>query len=138
MSRIFKSVLCFVFMFCLFIQPSSASGKTGAIKVTLVRIELVENNHVGNDWYTTAHVNGKVIAEGSTVSLNLKSNSSIKLKAYAEEQDKIPDIGTANASIKLSTIKKTTNKELNVRVVENRGRYSGNTALWKFTFKIQK
>jgi hypothetical protein len=112
----------------LLVQPVSAATKTLKISVTFVSAELVENNHVGYDWYTTAYVNGKQINEGSTVTLNLKSSESVKLKAYAEEQDKIPDIGTTNSTIKVSSITKTKNKSLNVTVVENRGRYSGNSA----------
>lgn len=107
-------------------------------KVTLVRVELVENNHVGNEWYTTASVNGKEIEEGSSVTLKLKSSESLKLKAYAEEQDKIPESGSANATVKVSSVTKDITKSLKVKVTENRGRYSGNTAEWKFTFKVQK
>ncbi|MDQ0088476.1 hypothetical protein J2T12_001882 [Paenibacillus anaericanus] len=99
---------------------------------------MTENNHVGNDWYLGASVNGKEIEEGSSVTLNLKSTDSVKLVAEAEEQDKIPDTGSADSTIKVSSITKKLSKTLNVKVVENRGRYSGNVAKWKFTFKIQK
>ncbi|WP_405112427.1 hypothetical protein MHH28_04625 [Paenibacillus sp. FSL K6-1217] len=68
----------------------------------------------------------------------VSSTGTIKLRAEAQEQDKIPDEGSANASIKVSTLKDTQNKSLTVKVVENRGRYSGNTASWKFVFKIDK
>ncbi|MFD1907107.1 hypothetical protein ACFTAO_19955 [Paenibacillus rhizoplanae] len=61
-----------------------------------------------------------------------------KLRAEAQEQDKIPDDGSANTSIKVSALKDTQNKSLTVTVVENRGRYSGNSASWKFVFKIDK
>jgi type IV secretory pathway TrbF-like protein len=101
-------------------------------------VELVENSHVGNEWYTTASVNGKEIEEGSSVTLKLKSSESLKLKAYAEEQDKIPESGSANATVKVSSVTKDITKSLKVKVTENRGRYSGNTAEWKFTFKVQK
>ncbi|MGO4376626.1 hypothetical protein AB4Z21_38890, partial [Paenibacillus sp. MCAF20] len=60
------------------------------------------------------------------------------LKAYAEEQDKIPESGTATLSVKAANVTKTISKSLKVTVTENRGRYSGNSADWKFTFKIQK
>ena len=134
-----KSLFLLSLLAVLLVQPAAAAtAKTVKIKVTLVSVELVKNNHVGNEWYTAAHVNGKEIKEGSTVTLNLKASESIKLKAYAEEQDKIPDVGTANTSVKVSSVSKTTNKTLKVKVTENRGRYSGNTAEWKFTFKIQK
>ena len=139
MFKSMRLILMFL-LFSVFLgqSVSVAAPKTTKIKVTLVSVELIENNHVGNEWYTAAYVNGKEIEEGSTVTLNLKSTESVKLKAYAEEQDKIPDVGTANLSIKASSVSKTMNKSLKVKVKENRGRYSGNTAEWKFTFKIQK
>ncbi|MNO32536.1 hypothetical protein D3C76_225280 [compost metagenome] len=121
----------------LFLQPVSAATKTIKIKVTLVSVELVENDHVGNEWYTSASVNGKEIEEGSTITLDLKKTDSVKLKAYAEEQDKVPDVGSSNSSIKVSSVTKTINKSLKVTVTENRGRYSGNSAEWEFKFKIQ-
>lgn len=125
-------------LFICFVQPAVAATKTVKVKITLQSVELIENNHVGNEWYTTASINGKTIKEGSTVTLNLKSSDSIQLKAYAEEQDKVPDIGTKSVSVKVSSLSKTLNKSLVVQVVENRGRYSGKTAEWKFAFKIQK
>lgn len=133
-----KLVVAISLLSMLLVHPVSAETKTVKLKVTLVSMELVENNHVGNEWYTTAYVNGKEIKTGSTVTLTLKTTDSIKLKAYAEEQDKIPESGTATQSVKASNVTKTINKSLKVTVEENRGRYSGNTADWKFTFKIQK
>jgi hypothetical protein len=136
-----KAIFVLSLLFVLLVQPEvSAADKTIKIKVkvSLVSVELVENNHVGNEWYATAYVNGIEIEEGSSITLNLKSSESVKLKAYAEEQDKIPDVGTSNSSIKVSSVTKTINKSIKVNVVENRGRYSGNSAEWKFTFKIQK
>ncbi|MCM3747322.1 hypothetical protein M3223_08135 [Paenibacillus pasadenensis] len=130
--------LILIIMFTLAIQPLSAAPKTIKVKVTLVSAELVENNHVGNEWWWGSYVNGKELEEGSSVTLTLKSSDTIKLKAEAQEQDKIPEEGAANKSIKVSSVKGTITKSLNVTVEENRGRYSGEQATWKFTFKIQK
>lgn len=138
MKKALKFTLMLSIIFVCLVQPVSAATKAIKLKVTLVSIELVENDHVGNEWYTAAYVNGEEIEEGSTVSLSLKSSESIKLKAYAEEQDKVPDSGSSNASIKVSSVTKAIDKSLKVDVTENRGRYSGNTAEWKFTFKVQK
>lgn len=116
--------------------PALAASASGW-NVKLVSVQLVKNEHVGNEWYYTASVNGKEVEEGSSVTL--KNVSSINLYAYAEEQDKIPDEGKAQKSIKVSTLtKKTQLVEMKVTVTENRGRYSGNQALWKFTFQISK
>ncbi|AIQ51012.1 hypothetical protein [Paenibacillus sp. FSL R7-0331] len=108
------------------------------VKVTLVSMELTENNHVGNEWYTAGYINDKEIKEGSSVVLDLKATESIKLKGYVEEQDKIPDKGETVSTIKVSELSKPVTKAVKVTVTENRGRYSGNTATWKFTFKVQK
>lgn len=138
MKKSIKAFAAVILVFVLLVQPVSAATKTIKLKVTLTSIELVENDHVGNDWYNIASVNGKEIEEGSTVTLSLKATDSIKIEAYAEEQDKIPDTGSSSVSIKVSNVKKSMNKTLKVSVTENRGRYSGNTAEWEFEFKIQK
>lgn len=139
-NRKIKVIFIFTLLLLLLVQPVSAAAKTKTvkIKVTLVSVELIENHHVGNEWYTTAYVNEKEVKKGSAVTLNLKPSESIKLKAYAEEQDKVPDVGTSQTSVKVASVTKTLNKSLKVTVVENRGRYSGETAEWKFTFKLQK
>lgn len=116
----------------------SAAAKTVKIKVTLVSMKLVDNDHVGNEWFSEGYVNGKAIKEGSSVTLTLKPADSIQLKAYAEEQDKVPDIGSKQMAVKASSVTKSLNKSLSVIVTENRGRYSGNTAKWVFSFKLQK
>ncbi|KWX79243.1 hypothetical protein [Paenibacillus jilunlii] len=131
-------LLMLIFSMAVPVQSTSAASKSIKVKVTLVSAVLTENNHVGNEWYTTASINGKEISEDSSVVLDLKSTESVKLKAYAEEQDKIPESATATASIKASAITKDISKAVEVTVVENRGRYSGNTATWTFTFEVQK
>jgi hypothetical protein len=142
--KMLKVVLSFVLLFVLTTQPMFAVTKAAKVvkaakyKITFVSSELVENNHVGNEWGTAGYVNGKEIGMGDTVELSLKPTDTIKLKALAEEDDKIPDIGSTSVTIKVSSITKATNKSINVTVTENRGRYSGNTAEWKFEFKIQK
>ncbi|GMK48890.1 hypothetical protein PghCCS26_60200 [Paenibacillus glycanilyticus] len=138
MSKLLKVAMAVTAVFALLMQPVSASDKTTKFKVTLVGVELVENNHVGNEWLTKAYVNGKEVQKNKSITLSLKSTDSIKLKAYAEEQDKIPDSNSANDTVKASSITKTVNKALKVVVTENRGRFSGNTAEWKFTYKIEK
>lgn len=138
-QKVIKIIFCAMIVSALSVQPLSAAGKTTKIKVTFVSAELIENNSVGNEWWWGGYINGKEVEEGDTVVLNLKSTDTIKLKAEAQEQDKYPDDGAANATVKVSSItNKALNKSMNVTVVENRGRYSGNVAKWKFIFKIQK
>ncbi|QUL57704.1 hypothetical protein KDC22_15195 [Paenibacillus tritici] len=130
--------LILVFALIISAQPISAAGKTQKVKVTFVSASLAENNHVGNEWWSGGFVNGEELGEGDSVTISASSTGTIKLRAEAQEQDKIPEEGSASASIKVSSLKETQNKSLTVKVVENRGRYSGNSATWKFVFKLEK
>lgn len=136
--RLVKLVVVMMFALLVSSQPLSAAGKTQKVKVTFVSAELVENNHVGNEWWWGGFVNGEELEEGDSVTIDASTSGTIKLRAEAQEQDKIPEEGAASASLKVSTLKATQTKSLTVKVVENRGRYSGNSASWKFVFKIDK
>lgn len=132
-----KILLAFVLVAGLYPHAAAdAQGKTVKITVTVSDIQLARNDSVGNEWVTKVYVNGKAI--GKTVTWEAKPSDTVKLKAYAEEQDKLPDIGTKELAVKLSSFQTSVDKKLNVVVKENRGRYSGNTAEWQFTFKIEK
>ncbi|WP_226000626.1 hypothetical protein [Paenibacillus sp. BJ-4] len=116
-----------------------AASATSTYVVTFQQATPVSNDHVGNDWAIAAQVAGKSISEGNSVKVKVKSGGSIKLYAYAEEQDKVPDEGEASKNVKISTISaKGSTVKLKVTVTENRGRYSGNQAVWEFTYKIKK
>ncbi|KQN96095.1 hypothetical protein [Paenibacillus sp. Leaf72] len=120
------------------VQPLAAAAKTVTIKVTFVSEDLVSNDSVGNEWETQVLINGKAVAAGDSIKLTLKPSELVKLEATAIEQDKIPDVGTANKSFKASTVTSGKKHTLDVKVVENRGRYSGNAAKWKFVFQVEK
>ncbi|MGO4545605.1 hypothetical protein AB4Z29_12460 [Paenibacillus sp. 2TAB23] len=133
------AIISIILLLSLSAQPLFAAAKTIKIKVTFVSAELIEKNSVGNEWWSGATINGKEVKEGASVVLNLKATDLVKLRAEAQEQDKYPDDGATDASVKVSAIgAKAVNKKLEVSVVENRGRYSGNVAKWEFHFKIQK
>ncbi len=136
--KVCKLILSFCLLFVVAIGPVTAASNKLKIKIKFVSAELIENNHVGNEWATSGTISNKKINEGDSVTLSLKSTDSIKIKVEAAELDKIPDVGTGNLSIKASTITKKTTKSIKVIVTENRGRYSGNSAEWKFTFELSK
>ncbi|AUS26559.1 hypothetical protein ABFY57_19025 [Paenibacillus polymyxa] len=116
-----------------------AASATSTYIVTFQQATLVSNDHVGNDWAIAAQVAGQSISEGNSVKVKAKSGSSIKLYAYAEEQDKIPDVGEITKNVKVSSVSsKGSTVKLRVTITENRGRYSGHQAVWEFTYKIKK
>lgn len=136
--KLMRSIVILSLLVATTATPTFAATKTSKFTIKFVSAELVENNHVGNEWATEGSVNNKALNEGKSVTLNLKPSDSIQIKASASELDKIPDIGSANLTVKASSITKKTTKSFKVIVTENRGRYSGDTAEWKFVFEISK
>ncbi|WP_258012369.1 hypothetical protein [Paenibacillus sp. F4] len=81
-----------------------AASATSTYIVTFQQATLVSNDHVGNEWAIAAQVAGQSISEGNSVKIKVKSGGNIKLYAYAEEQDKIPDEGEATKNVKVSSV----------------------------------
>jgi len=140
-----KSLLMVCLTFVLILSLSnvalakSTKSTLKSYKITFVSAKLVENNHVGNEWSTGAEVNGQAISVGKSKTLKLKDSDVILLAATAVEEDKVPDEGAESEEIEVSSLTKPkTTSKIDVMVTENRGRYSGNTATWTFTFKIEK
>jgi len=98
---------------------------------------LSYNNHVGNEWSYSADISGTYTNDGNNIIVN--SGDTITINCYVSESDSVMDYGYNSFTIdpsKLSKGKSTYTCDVVVR--ENRGRYSGNTAGWTFTFEINK
>lgn len=109
------------------------------VEVNLESIDLIYNNHVGNDWAVYSEINGIQISKNKKFSeVFSKKGVTLEIFAQALEYDKVTDIGSNKKYISLSSIDigKVKFVELDVIVRENRGRYSGNTAKWRFTYRI--
>lgn len=98
----------------------------GVYKITCSLSRLV-TNHVGNDWSSGITYNGNAIHSGDTITASL--NGSITIKGTVVEHDSLPDSGSCSVTIPLTGGEKST--QFYVR--ENRGRYSGNLAVWELT-----
>jgi hypothetical protein len=101
---------------------------------------MLSNNSVGNSWSSIAGVNGVRIEKGDRMSLTINMAESITLMAGAEEYDKVPDRSYEKKLVNVSSLSlDDSNKyQIMVGVVENRGRYAGNAAIWNFTFSIKR
>lgn len=139
-----KKLLVFFIIFCL-VFTSIAVSSYGAstkvkVNVSLESIECVENNHVGNEWVYSCTVNKKSLDEGDDMDVETTSTGKITIVCTAEEEDKYPDTGSKTLTIPVKNLKAGQNKSYTakVTVTENRGRYSGNTAVWEFTFKVER
>ena len=62
----------------------------------------------------------------------------ITVKAIVTDNDKSPDVGTNNSkhTVTEKEIKDGFTISFNVKVRENKGRYTGNTATWKISYKF--
>lgn len=85
------------------------------------------NDHVGNSWYYEASYNNAEI-DGETITVSHGSTISIYCKVV--EDDNIPDVGSGYLSLRMED---GAENSLSISVYENRGRYSGNRAVWIVT-----
>ena len=90
----------------------------------------------GNNWTYVFYINGKKVGENSKIELT--AGDEITVKAIVTDNDKSPDVGTNNSkhTVTEKEIKDGFTISLNVKVRENKGRYTGNTATWKISYKF--
>lgn len=128
------------------ITISSSNGITRTYPVTIsqapqkFRINYsayrVSNDHVGNNWSTYFYVNGGSGYNGYT--LTLEPGDSFTVSFLAEENDSSPDSGDYYESFTytddLCKYGYSCTEDIYVR--EDRGRYAGNYAVWRFSLTI--
>lgn len=103
---------------------SLVTAKNGVYKV-YCSLSMTANMSVGNEWLSSIEYNGKTLRNGDTITAPL--NSGITITGTVIESDSVPDYGSGSVRLSLDGGEKTT--EIYVR--ENRGRYSGNFAIWE-------
>jgi hypothetical protein len=110
------------------------------IKIKFNSVDLIYNNHVGNQWSYYAFVNDNKLKKGKSIVLSNNYSQNIYLQAKAVEEDSVPDVGSSNITINISKInfRKKNNYPVEVTVRENRGRYSGETAKLRFNFTVKR
>lgn len=125
------------------IFPPPPSGQC-TVSVILEGVQLVYNNSVGNDWSLGLEVNGERVQFSrwglpQTVwTGTVTESTTLTITAIAVEDDKYPDIGRTSTtfSVDCSSLPVQT-ATLEVLVREDRGRYAGNTALWRFQIMVE-
>lgn len=104
-----------------------------------INAAITENNSVGNEWDEEVSINGIDIYDGEgEIEVNAKEPFTIITTAV--EDDKYPDVGSEMTIIYYANdeILEGVNKDINVKVREDDGRYAGNTANIKFTVQLQR
>lgn len=105
---------------------SLITAKKGVYKV-YCSLSMMANMSVGNEWLSSIEYNGQTLRNGDTITAPLSSG--ITITGTVIESDSVPDYGSGSVRLSLDGKEKTT--EIYVR--ENRGRYSGNFAIWELT-----
>ncbi|MCG8572541.1 MAG: hypothetical protein MJB14_20600 [Spirochaetes bacterium] len=105
---------------------------TREIKVRLQNVRMLYNNHVGNEWSYEIKVNDVIVEWDIVASIQVEDLINIVITVI--EMEKSPDIGITRKQISISELSDYLNKEIPLEVVvtEDRGRYSGNEAKWRF------
>lgn len=108
----------------------------GIVFTVYASSSLDYNNHVGNDWSYSRKVNNTEVDYNSSITLKL--GNSVSICSVAIEDDSIPDVGSASGSYRPTTddFRSGFIVTQTVTVRENRGRYSGNTAGFVFTYEF--
>ena len=82
-------------------------------------------NHVGNDWSSGVYYKGDLM--NGSFEVTAKEGSTIKITGKAVEHDNVPDVGSGSVSL---VLRDGNEAETTFYVRENRGKYSGNRAVW--------
>ncbi|MBU3127209.1 hypothetical protein [Clostridium tagluense] len=120
----------------------SAIPKDGNMKFTVqfCSANLIQNNSVGNKWSYEVKINGKKVKEGRKINITATANDKISFSASAKEHDFVPDKGAGSISVNVKELKLTEKNTylIDITVAENKGIYTGNTAIWKFNFSVTR
>lgn len=116
--------------------PASAQP---AVEVTLVSARLVRNDHVGNEWSTSVKVGSQTLLRGQVRRVHPDDEGHIVITATAIEDEKYPDYGSNSIGVNVEELTgKGRSVTLDVVVREDRGRYKGNTATWRFEVRVRR
>ena len=128
-----------------FIKRDSVLKSIPANNIVNLQIDynksLIYNNSVGNEWFFEVYINdAKFKYNENSKILDFNINDNINIIAKVTESDNIPDIGMNSLKINLKSIDFAKKNTFTIPVVvrENRGRYSGNTAVWELKFNLKR
>ena len=113
-------------------MPDLKTEKTYTVSYTAT---LVYNNHVGDAWGTGVFCGSDRISNDQPITVT--SYGGLSLKATAVEVDSCNDVGSKTVSF-APAIGESETQTVDVVVREDRGRYAGNTACWRFTITVYR
>ena len=142
-----KKLVAFTLAVLFAVMPLMSSFAASKTKFTVtVNAVLKSNKSVGNDWTITHMFNDKeyfkkqnTIKKEGKDTISLAQGETLQIYTLVVENDKSPDEGFEEKSIKLSAndIKKGFEVKFSITVIENKGKYKGNKAVWEITYQFK-
>lgn len=115
------------------------AAKQYYITVKFTSAKLLYNHHVGNTWDKHIATSGSTLKIKQSKKVVMKDTDQLSVVLTAIEKDSSPDIGTVTYKVNVSALKTgTSTVTQNIIVYENKGRYKGSDACWKYTITITK
>ncbi len=129
-----KLLLCFATLLCC-----SNNAKSQYIEITCDKPELINNNHVGNEWSHTFELDGKYLSIYDPFLVETSSVYKVKFVTL-EANEKYPDSTSVPLGIDPAKLEweKLYSKILELTIRESNGRYAGNTSKWEVTIHFRK
>ena len=121
-------------------KPSFTPSPSASNRVTYTvtaSAKMLSNNSVGNDWSYYFEIDGKQIDKNRGVAINVKRGEPIPFYAKIVENDSICDIGSSSGEITPIDGSFYVD-DIYITVIENRGKYSGNTAKFQITYSFRE
>ena len=94
----------------------------------------ISNNSVGNEWYKTYTMDGKIISSKEQIIAPLDKITKMTINATVVERDEWSDRASKDITFTLRENEKITST---IIVTENKGRFKGNIARWEITVSVK-
>lgn len=114
---------------------SSSGGKDMKISID-TKCDYDNYNRVGKNWKMDFFVNGQMVRDRSKIHVVEGDQISVKAKIIEDDQYDDEGEGSKTYTITEQDLRKGFTISLNIKVVENAGRYAGNDCTWHVKFKF--
>lgn len=107
---------------------------TDGIYELTFQTKSISNQFVGNDWSFTYTFDGEVITSGHQIVNSLGKLTFLPVYVEIREADKIDDVATGVIRIAIAD---GGSGKTEITVIEEGGRFAGNTAVWEVSCKVK-
>ena len=137
--------LALVLALVLALAPAASQAAGTRMRVS-VYAKLISNDHVGNEWTIDVDIPGQLSLSAldpdrlpASGWVSLSAGGTLKVTVTVTEDEAYPDVATDTITRKISSTDLRSGFDLTIplTVVEDKGRYKGNTAEWQITLSFR-